>query len=50
VHQVDLPEWLSLAVIAVSLAVGILPSLPEVLRQGRENKTGSTLSDPNLKA
>jgi tellurite resistance protein TerC len=50
VHQVDLPEWLSLAVIAVSLAAGILPSLAEVLRQGREEKTTVTsLKDPNLK-
>ena len=36
VHHLDLPEWLSLAVIALSLAAGILPSLPEVLRQRRE--------------
>lgn len=37
VHHLDLPEWLSLAVIALSLAGGILPSLPQVLEQRRED-------------
>ncbi|WP_373553109.1 TerC family protein [Haliscomenobacter sp.] len=41
VHYIDLPEWLSLAVIALSLAGGILPSLPEVLRQRREEAKNS---------
>jgi len=41
VHHIDLPEWLSLAVIAVSLAAGILPSLPAVLQQRREEAKNS---------
>jgi tellurite resistance protein TerC len=40
-HHVKSPEWLSLAVIAVSLAAGILPSLPAVLRQRREEARNS---------
>jgi hypothetical protein len=41
VHHLDLPEWLSLVVIALSLVAGILPSLPEVLRQRREEAKDS---------